>query len=159
MTGPSQFWPDLMEKTMGYDLNNVNGESTGFNSPMWNALLWIGKNWGWEPEGTYKLKDEDAYWDHGILEAGTPFGVYTGNDAKVVTAEDAGAWAAALESAIGDRNFSATVTAWHNEVKSSYQKAADGLTEVVLRDFKEDEYRSAIMDFISFLRKGSFVIT
>jgi len=145
---------------MGYDLSNENGQSTGFNSPMWAELRWIGEKWGWKPNGTYRLKDDDAFYEENIIKIGEYFGPYTTNSGQIVTKEDALAWSLALERALIDPDFSIKLEKMHKENKAHFENTNDSANvKLTLWEFDEKYYHSTIKSFILFCKNGAFVVS
>ena len=145
---------------MGYDLSNEKGDCISFSSPMWSELRWIGEKWGWNPVGTYFLKDEDSYFDDHILHVGDRYGPYTGNNSQVVIVEDAFAWAAAIERALSDPDLHTILYCMHRENIADYTLASKG-SNVTLRlwEYDKDQYEIIMRDFIEFCKNGAFVIS
>jgi hypothetical protein len=144
---------------MGYDLSSIDGKCTGMSSPIWHMLQWIGKHWGWEPEGTYSLKNDDDFWDNGVVAIGKQFGSYDGNDLKVVSSQDAHAWAEALELALSDKSFGDVVKKMQLRIMNQYKKYETSMVKLTYKKLQKYEYRELIMDFISFCKRGAFVIS
>lgn len=144
---------------MGYDLTSHDGASFGFSSPMWHELQVIAKHWGWKPEGTYKLKCEDIFWENGVIELGVLHGSYFGNSGQVVSKSDALAWSDALYKSLCDSEFETKVRQLHAENSANIESSGSNAVVLSIWEFDEPQYRTMLSNFISFCKRGSFVIT
>ncbi len=82
---------------MVVDLKNHNDYWMKFPHISWANLLHIAQQYGWRPAGTV-LGEGHPYADYLERWAGS----YSSNDGQTVTAEDANAFADALEKALND---------------------------------------------------------
>lgn len=109
------------------------GGSQVMNWCHWAYVMQLGFTHGWRPQGTECPNDfpgGDVEWDGG----------YTSNDGPWVTAEDADAWAAALERAL----------ACDHETCSHVEPRDAGT--------RDPERREWLGRVIAFFRKGGFFI-
>ncbi len=79
---------------MGVSITNANGKYMSTHHFVWARVLGLARDYGWQSRGT--VLDEDhpyaEYWE----------GNYSTNDGQTITAEDASAFADALEKALDD---------------------------------------------------------
>jgi hypothetical protein len=151
---------------MGMDLNGAGGYFR-FNNVGWDKALELARLYGWMPSGTevpaalVAAAEVAREWD----------GRYHSNDGQVVTAGDALALAAALETALDDLPE-------HHVVEEGPHPAMDALAVAIRRAVPDlelvahghppdaspvafwsgPEYKAHLRAFIDYCRAGSFNI-
>ncbi len=87
---------------MGVDITNDNDAQMHFNHFVWARLLGLARDYGWQSRGTV-LGEGHPHADHQEDPENEPWdGNYSTNSGQTVTAEDAHAFADALEKALDD---------------------------------------------------------
>ncbi len=136
---------------MGVDLSGEGGDF-GWDTFSWARLLRLAERYGWRPAGTLMPADELQYFTDGRWDGG-----YLTNDDQVVTAEDAGGLADALDVAVRDIP--------DDDVLAPYREEGGGIRiapdppEIDDRDwFCGSESKEYIRAFIGYCCAGAFRI-
>jgi len=124
----------------------------GWAQWAWPKLLRLAEAHGWKPRGTSQPQEELRYFPNGMWDNRN----YTTNDGQIVSAEDATALAAALESALPQIP--------HEDALAKYRTAEGGIEiapnppDAVDADWFSGETKMQVVKFIAFGRGGSFRI-
>ncbi len=118
---------------MGIDLI---GCGRSYNWTGWDNLYETGIKYGWKPKGTLAPEDFDGEWS----------GTYFSNDYQRVSADDALAWAQAIERYLADLHAESPP-----EPDSSTRRAA-------LIEVDREWYRQWYADFARLASEGEFML-
>jgi hypothetical protein len=144
---------------MGMDLVNERGSGLHFSPSGWALALNLAEAYGWVPAGTtmpYATEEEAADWR----------GNYDTNDEQRVSAADAAALAAALETAVTADDYAIQLCTLDERLFHSREEPPPAVIpgkwqlperqRLTQSDF--EEFREHLRDFAAFCREGSFRI-
>ena len=133
---------------MSFQLISESGAETGWTHFAWPAVRRLAEDCGWQPHGTLAPSD----WNPEREVIGAWDGRYTSNDGQLVTAQDALELGAALELAVGSKDFEDRIRKLDRAVTELLQSPAISVS----LPHDPSSWRKDIGDFIAFCRKGGF---
>jgi hypothetical protein len=155
---------------MGMELVNRHNDYIAFRHMVWARILYLAEDYGWKPAGTLSPYDhDDPNSEYYVAE---PWhGGYATNEGQLVSADDARAFADALEAAcerIPDQRIRSGEYVRVGDLPASIDDpvvalvAHTGIVDTVPREFLNvyeffaGDGKTAIKDLIAFCRKGEF---
>ncbi len=138
---------------MGFDLSNKSGGYQRFSGAGWGLALTVAEQYGWKAAGTPRPSD----WD----DADGPWeGEYAIQAGQWVTAEDAAAFAEALERAVAADDFVGVAQRGMRDLNADLVKAIPSAKNDVqpLPEEEAERFRARMKELVKFAQQGSFVI-
>ena len=133
---------------MSFLLTSESGAQTGWTHLAWPIVRKLAQDFGWQPSGTQPPEG----WDAELEAIGEWDGRYTSNDGALVAAQDALAFAAALETALASDDFDERIQTLIQEASELLQ--SPGSTVTLPSDAAT--WRKDVEGFAGFCRKGGF---
>lgn len=138
---------------MGFDLSNKSGGYQRFNGAGWGLALSVAEHYGWKPAGTPRpggWDDADGPWE----------GEYAIQAGQWVTAEDAVAFAEALDRAVAADDFVQVAQQGIDELNAELVNAIPRAKSDVkpLPPDGAEKFRNRLKELAEFARQGTFVI-
>jgi hypothetical protein len=140
-----------------YGVPNKEPEKRWFDCGhrVWEDAIKLGKKFGWQPMGTVPAPSSMEAW----IKAGSyknDYEPYMWGYEMMVMADDAKAWAEALERALADMD--------DKSIASTSKPGAPIISDTMQNenDFKhvnDGSSRSRLREFIDFMKKGGFAFT
>jgi hypothetical protein len=135
------------------DLFNLAGSDYCWNNIAWTKLVQLGVKYGWLPSGTVLILENHS--DRKFDEEWC--GDYLSNSGQWVLATDAVAWADSLTKALDEIPDIATCDKQTTIIMGDYAIKVSN-EKLAFSDFFSGETKISLKEFISFCRKGSFII-
>src|SRR5688572_26314993 len=138
---------------MGFDLSNKSGGYQRFSGAGWGLALTVAEHYGWKAAGTPRPSD----WD----DADGPWeGEYAIQAGQWVTAEDAAAFAEALERGVAAEDFVRVAQRGMDDLNAELVRAIPSAKNDVkpLPDDEAEQFRGRMKELAKFARQGTFVI-
>jgi hypothetical protein len=136
---------------MGYDLQNVKGNTFRFSIWGYSPVLTLAEEYGWEPKGT--VLDAEDGWDGG----------YTTNDGQKVGSTDAKGIAKALSKALDDIPDEAQEHPLGTKTDGTMDDLQKKILEMhsltgnkLLSTFSGRDRKAGLYKFIDFLKEGAY---